>query len=118
MTAPDFSQTKPLDECLDLEDSVFESQFDSARGSTNMLNKSSSRVSLYSSVNQDSAAIIRPINRSHKMMKIIGIAIPPDVFNFLRVQHIPKSSKLTKIDRIGRIYPNVDGGVSHLVKEC
>ena len=120
MTAPDFSQTKPsirdhLEESLDLEDSVFESQFDSARGSTNFLNKSSSKASLYSSV-QDQSSIIAN-NQTTKLFKVSGIAIPPDVFQFLRVQHIPKLSKSTKVDRIGRIYPNVDGGVSHLVKE-
>jgi len=120
LTAPDFSQTKVsirdhLEESLDLEDSVFESQFDSARGSTNVLNKSSSKASLYSSI-QDQSSIVAN-NQTTKLFKVSGIALPPDVFQFLRVQHIPKLSKSTKVDRIGRIYPNVDGGVSHLVKE-
>ena len=117
LTAPDFSQTKPnhLEESLDLEDSVFESQFDSARGSTNILNKSSSKASLYSSLQDQSS--IRANNQTSKLCKVNGIAIPPDVFQFLRVQHNPKPSKSTKVDRVGRIYPNVDGGVSHLVKE-
>ena len=117
LTAPDFSQTKPnhLEESLDLEDSVFESQFDSAKGSTNILNKSSSKASLYSSLQDQSS--IRANNQTSKLCKVNGIAIPPDVFQFLRVQHNPKPSKSTKVDRVGRIYPNVDGGVSHLVKE-
>ena len=112
-----------LDTSLDLDNDVFEAQFSGSDGARHFhklsynspVRPSQSNYDLHISNKSFGSEGCDELTRHRKMIQNIGVALPADIFEFLKVQNVPDEIKPNK-QRVSLVYENIHGGAAYLQK--